>query len=153
MKEIVGRATSTVTAAVEDCFTFLAALERYPSWNPELVRRVDVLDRDDAGRASKVHMRIHVAQSPFGKDFDFDAAVTAEPLTAVALTRLPNAPSDRDHLAIRWMLTPAAGTRVDLTFHAATAILPSFIPTFGLGNEIAEHLLDPAVTWLRAGGA
>src|SRR4030081_2868937 len=126
MKSIEGRASAVGASAMEDCFALLAAVDRYTCWNGELVREVEVLERDGEGHPARARMMIHVAQSPLAKDFEFSVAVRGEPLTVVSLTRLADKPSDRERLVIGWRLEPVDGTRIELAFRAATALLPSF---------------------------
>jgi hypothetical protein len=144
MKSVDGRATTTVPSGQKECFALLAAVGDYPSWNPDLVRRADVLERDGEGRPTLVRMQIHVAESPFGKDFDLPLAVGYEPLSLVSLTRIGAGSSDRTELTLRWDLAPADGTRVELTFHAATPLVPSFLPLPNVGDQIAQRLIDGA---------
>ena len=91
-----------------------------------------------------VRMQIHVAESPFGKDFDLRLAVGYEPPRSVWLTRTPAGPSDRTELSLRWDLLPGDGTRIELTVHAATPLVPSFLPLPNVGDEIAQRLIDGA---------
>jgi hypothetical protein len=142
MKSFDGSATSAVPVGPDESFALLAAVGDYPSWNTELVRRADVLERDADGRPTLVQMRIHVAESPFGKDFDLPLAVCYEPLRSVSLTRMSAGSSDRTELSVRWDLVPADGTRIELTFHAATPLVPSFLPLPNVGDQIAQRLMD-----------
>jgi ribosome-associated toxin RatA of RatAB toxin-antitoxin module len=144
VKSFDGRASSIVPAGPERCFALVATIDGYPSWNPDLVRRADVLERDSENRPMTVHISIHVAESPFGKDFDLRMAVTFEPLRSVSLTRIASGSSDRTELSLQWDLAPADGTRIDLAFHARTPLVPSFVPLPDVGGEIAQRLLDGA---------
>jgi ribosome-associated toxin RatA of RatAB toxin-antitoxin module len=148
MKSIDGHATSLVRATTAQCFPLLAAVDRYPEWNGELVREVAVLERDEAGRPSTARLSIHVAQSPFGKNFQLLVSVHADPERAVRLSRVPAGPSDRDELEIRWRLDPGAETLIAVSFHAATSLVPRLVPLFGVGDQIAAHLLEGAVRTL-----
>lgn len=150
MKQINGRASSVVAAPVENCFALLEAVHRYPTWNGDLVREVEVLEWDADGRPAGARAMIHVAQSPFAKNFELVVAVSAEPMTAVYLTRLPNAPSDPEQLVISWRLHPDAGTRIELEFHATVSFLPRVVPLFGVGDLIADTLIDAAARTLNA---
>src|SRR5690242_319894 len=126
MKSFDGRASAAVPAGPDECFTLLAAVGDYPRWNPDLVCLTEVLERDSGDRPALVRMQIHVAESPFGKDFDLRLAVGYEPPRSVWLTRTPAGPSDRTELSLRWDLLPGDGTRIELTVHAATPLVPSF---------------------------
>ena len=69
MKSIDGHARSLVRATPAQCFPLLAAVDRYPEWNGELVREVTVLERDETGRPSTARLSIHVAQSRSARTF------------------------------------------------------------------------------------
>jgi ribosome-associated toxin RatA of RatAB toxin-antitoxin module len=153
VKEITGHASAVVAAPVEECFALLEAVDRYPTWNRDLVREVDVLQQTTDGRPATARARIHVAQSPFGKNFEFVVAVHSEPMTAVQLTRLPSSPSDREGLSIGWRMRPEAGTEIALEFRATTSLLPSLLPLFGVGDMIAGTLLGAATRVLNAPSA
>lgn len=145
MKSIDGRASSTVRATSAGCFSLLAAVECYPQWTRGLVRDVTAVHRDTTGRPSSARLEIHVAQSPFAQDFMVPVSVRVEPDRAVWLTRVPEGPADREELEIHWSLSPDAGTRIDVSFHTVTALVPRFVPLLGVGDQIAAHLLKSAV--------
>jgi hypothetical protein len=152
MKSFDGRATTTVPSRPDECFALLAAVGDYPSWNPDLVRRADVLERDGQGRPTLVRMQIHVAESPFAKDFDLPLAVSYAPISSVSLTRMGTGSSDRTELSLRWDLASADGTCIELTFHAATPLVPSFLPLPNIGDQIAQRLIDGVTRALTSGG-
>jgi ribosome-associated toxin RatA of RatAB toxin-antitoxin module len=152
MKSIDGRANAIVRAGAPACFAVLAAVHRYPAWIGELVRTVEVLEWDADGQPTSARMTIHVAQSPFAKDFELVVSIQATPVESVLLRRVPNEPSDREQLEIGWRLYPDTGTRIEVTFSAVTPLLPSFVPLRGVGNEIADTLLRAAVETVDRGG-
>lgn len=145
MKSIDGRAQAVVSAGAEECFAVLAAVHRYPLWMGDLVRRVEVLEWAADDRPATARVAIHVERSPLHRDFEFVGSVTATPAQSVRLTRVACDPSDREQLEIAWQLHPDAGTRIEVSFHAATPRLPSFLPLGGVGDEIAGMLLGAAV--------
>ena len=150
MRSFDGIASTVVPAQAQQCFALLAAVDAYPRWNPDLVRRADVLARDASGLPAMVAMAIHVAESPIAKNFDVRMAVTADPPRSVSLTRAKGS-WDLSDLALRWELFPADGTRIELTFHASTSLLPRFIPLPDVGDEIARRLVDAAARALTGG--
>jgi Polyketide cyclase / dehydrase and lipid transport len=150
MKQINGRASSIVAAPVEDRFALLETVHRYPTWNGDLVREVEVLEWDVDGRPSRARARIHVARRPFAKNFELVVAVTAEPMRAVCLTRLPNEPSDPEQLVISWRLHRNTVTRIELELHASVSFLPSVLPLPGVGGLIADTLMDAAARALNS---
>jgi hypothetical protein len=154
MKHLDGRADAVVIAPTATCFSVLAAVERYSDWSGEFIRAVTVLDRDAGGLPVRAHVVVHVAQSPFGKTFEFDAVIRSEPLRAVHLSRLPSGPSDSDQLSLSWsLLTEDHGTRIALEFAAAVSFLPGLLPLPGVGDLIARTLLDAAARELGGSSA
>ena len=156
MKRLEGRAETVVRAPMATCFSVLATVERYPSWCGELIPEVTVLDRDCDGRARRARVVVYVAQSPFGKRFEFDAAIRSQPARAVHLSRIPSAPSDSDRFSLSWTLKESLnesldgslkedqGTRLGLEFAAVVSFLPGVLPLPGVGDLIARTLIDAA---------
>ncbi len=147
MKHLDGRATSFVSAPLATCFAALAAVDRYPSWS-HFVREVVDVGRDDDGRSVRAHVVVHVAQSPFGKRFEFDVAIRTEPQRAIHVRRLPSTPADADRFSLSWSLVEDRGTLIRLDFSASVSFLPSLVPLPGVGDLIAGTLLDEAVAEL-----
>ena len=146
MKEIRGSASAVVPAPPDECYALLAAVDRYDEWNGELVRELEVLERDPP----RLRAVIYVKQSPFMKTFSLQAAVATEPPRAVHITRIPNEPGDHEAMRLVWRIAPAdAGSRIELDFSAVTSFLPGFFPLGGVGNLIAGTLLESAVEALR----
>lgn len=150
MKTIDGQATAMVGAGIDETFVLLAAVDAYPRWNGELVPAVEVLERDGQGAPAVVRMRLHVAQSPIGKDFALTAGIHSRAPGLIELASV-EAPTERDRVALTWSLTAGAGTRIDLRFQAQTPRLPGFIPLFGVGNQIAAYLIDGVARALARG--
>ena len=148
MKSIDGRAQGVVGKTVEECFELVADVERYPRWTGEIVREVEVLEWGSGRRPALARIKLHVAQSPLNKDFEFHAAIETRPPGIVLITRRPNETSDREKLELEWHLSEADGTQIELQFRAATPLLPSFAPLFGVGDEIAQTILGCAVVAL-----
>lgn len=154
MKHLDGRADAVVSAPVTTCFSVLAAVERYPDWSGEFIRAVTVLDRDAGGLPVRAHVVVHVAQSPFGKTFELDAAIRSQPPRVVRLNRLPSGPSDSDRFSLSWSLQGENhGTRIALELAAAVSFLPGLLPLPGVGDLIARTLLDAAVHELGGSSA
>jgi hypothetical protein len=144
MKHLAGRASSVVSAPIATCFTLLESIERYPRWSGEYIRDVTDVERDDDGRPVRAHVVVHVAQSPFGKYFEFDVAIRTQPPRTVNLIRLPSSPSDLERLSLSWSLSGGDGTRIEVEFGASVSFLPGFLPLPGVGELIAGALLDAA---------
>jgi Polyketide cyclase / dehydrase and lipid transport len=149
MKHLDGRAGAVVGAPIAMCFSLLAAVERYPSWCGEFIREVSRVERGDHGRPARAHVVVYVAQSPFGKRFEFDATIRAEPPSAVHLSRLPSSDTDRDRFSMAWSLAAEGErTHIELEFSAAVSFLPRVLPLPAVGDLIAGTLLGAAVRQL-----
>jgi ribosome-associated toxin RatA of RatAB toxin-antitoxin module len=148
MKHLDGHASAVVRATPSTCFALLSDVERYPSWSGEFIREVLSVERDGDGRAQRAHVLVHVAQSPFAKDYGFDVAVRAELPHAVYLSRLPSNSSDRERLSLSWSLAEVQveghGTRIELELLASVSFLPEFLPLPGVGDLVAGTLLGLA---------
>jgi len=149
MKHVDGRAGALVQAPIAACFSLLEGVERYPSWCGELIRDVSSVERGDDGRPVRAHVVVYVAQSPFGKRFEFDATIRTEPHRAVDLSRLPRSQNDLDRFSLTWSLAEEDDqTGISVEFSAAVSFLPSALPLPGVGDLVAGTLLDAAVTEL-----
>jgi ribosome-associated toxin RatA of RatAB toxin-antitoxin module len=141
-RQFHGEAAQVVAAPLEDCFALLAAVDRYPDWCPDIVRDVDVLDRDADGRASRVRMRMHIEQGAIARGFDLFLAIVVEPPRVVKLTRVTDHPTNQE-LHATWLLAPAGSTRLALSLDA-TLRVPSYVPAGGVADAIAEGFVAAA---------
>jgi ribosome-associated toxin RatA of RatAB toxin-antitoxin module len=149
MKRIDGRASAVVAAPLQTCYQLLEAVHRYPSWN-QYVREVEVLEWAAEDRPGRARAHVHVAQSPFGKDFHVVLGVYPQPPLAVRLSRLD---SERDRLELCWHLDDRApGAQIELEFHATASFLPGWLPLFGVGDLIARTLVEAARVTLTERG-
>jgi Polyketide cyclase / dehydrase and lipid transport len=149
VKELQGTADSAVTAPVADCLTLLAAVDRYPAWYPEVVRSVDVLERDSSGQPVRIRTTLHLAQGPLAKDFDLVMAVAVEPPSQVRLTRVREDPSDAETFDVTWHIEAAAQTQIRLDLHANLSV-PRLLPLGGIGDAVAEGFVAAAARALLA---
>jgi Polyketide cyclase / dehydrase and lipid transport len=149
MKDLEGTAADTVGRSREDCFTFLEAVDRYPDWYPDVVRYVEVLDRDSGGRATRVRTKLHVSQGPITKDFDLIMAVLAQRPESLELTRVSDTPSEQK-FDVSWRLREQTGTRLEVYLRASLNV-PRFLPVGGIGNSIAHGFIAAASRALTAG--
>ena len=90
MKKIHGAATEVVAAPLDECLALLEAVDGYPTWYSEVVRNVDVLDRDPSGQPTRARTKLHVSRGPLVKDFDLILAIVIEPPATVKPTRPAN---------------------------------------------------------------
>ncbi len=147
MKDLHGTASAVVAAPLDRCRELLEAVDRYPTWYPEAVRDVEVLERDPTGRPRKVRAKLHLARGPLVKDFDLVLAVVSEPPGTIRLTRIADAGASK--FAVTWRFREEQGTRVDLDL-AASMSVPRFIPVGGIGDAIAGGFIDAATRTLES---
>jgi ribosome-associated toxin RatA of RatAB toxin-antitoxin module len=152
MKELSGDAGAAVSAPAEDCMALVAAVDRYPSWYPEVVRAVDVLERDPSGQPSRVRAKLHLAQGPLSKDFDLLMAVIVQPPSIVKLSRVPHDASDQEKFDVTWHVDAPAQPQIRLELRANLSV-PRFLPLGGIGNAVADGFVTAAAQALVAGGS
>jgi len=143
MKELHGTATNVVSAPVAECQALLAAVERYPVWYPDVVKQVEVLDRDDRGYASRARSNLHVSIGPLVHDFHLVFAVDVAPMT-VKLNRIPHDAGDRERFDVTWRLDGAGDTRIQVQLGASLSV-PRLLPLGGVGDSLARGFVSAAV--------
>ena len=150
MKELKGRASGTTPASREACVALLAAVDRYPDWYPEVVKSVDVLERDGSGQSTKARAKLHVQHGPITRDFNLIMAIGVDPLQGtVQLHRIPNEPSDGEKFEVNWGVDGSAPTRISLDL-AANLDVPRFIPLGAIGDAMAAGFVSAATRALTS---
>jgi Polyketide cyclase / dehydrase and lipid transport len=137
MKTLHGEATVVVAASIDECLDLLEAIDHYTDWYPEVIRQVEVLERNPEGNPRMARATVHVARGPLVRDLQLVVAVTTDDEGVVKLTRLPNEPSDDETFEVSWHLTEADGTRIELRLHGYLDV-PRLIPLGGIGDSMAE---------------
>jgi ribosome-associated toxin RatA of RatAB toxin-antitoxin module len=142
LKEFHGTATQVVAAPVEDCLSLLRAVDGYPTWFPEMVRDVEVLQRDASDQPTRARTKLHVARGPLVHDFDLLMAIAVEPPGTVKLSKVT---SDRSpsRFDVTWSLQAAESTRIELNL-SATLSVSELVPVGDIGNAIAEQFVVAA---------
>jgi ribosome-associated toxin RatA of RatAB toxin-antitoxin module len=148
MKSLHGEASAGVGAPIEECLALLAAVERYPSWYPDVVRQVDVLERRPDGLAARAEVTLHVAHGPLVKDLHLLLAVRVDAPDTVVLTRIPHGPPDDERFEVTWRLQAGTETSIHLALDAELAV-PRFVPLGGVGDTVASGFVAAAVAALR----
>lgn len=143
MKELTGSAVATTAAIPEACLSLLEAVDRYPSWHPEVVKEAEVLERDAEGHPTKARAKLHVERGPLTRDFDLVLAVSIDPSGTVKLSRIPHEPTDKEKFDVIWRVEGGPTTRIRLEL-AANLDVPRFIPLGGVGDSMAEGLVNAA---------
>jgi hypothetical protein len=143
VKELHGRASTEVAVPIDRALALLAAVERYPSWYPEVVREVDVLEVAGDGQPIKALTSLHVVHGPLVRDFRLEMAVTVDPPRSVQLTRIPHGAGDREQFQVTWNLTGSDATRIALAIDANLSV-PRLVPLGGVGDALAQGFVRAA---------
>jgi ribosome-associated toxin RatA of RatAB toxin-antitoxin module len=143
VKELTGTATAAVAAPADQCLALVAAVDRYPTWHPDVVKAVDVLDRNAAGQPTRVKTKLHLAQGPLSKDFDLEMTVSVQLPGTVQLTRVPHEPSDEERFEVTWHVDAPAHAQIRLDLRANLAV-PRLLPLGGIGDAVADGFVNAA---------
>lgn len=152
MKDLRGDAAATVTASSPECFALLSAIEDYPAWHPDVIRRAEVIQRGAGGQPSLARATVHVGIGPLRRDFELTMEVTTIPDRQVKLSRVPHESSDLEQFAVAWQIEPDHPTRLTVELRANLDV-PRFVPLQGVGDSLAEGFVAAAQAELeRRGG-
>jgi ribosome-associated toxin RatA of RatAB toxin-antitoxin module len=147
MKQLHGSADATAMASIEECFTLIGAVERYPDWHPDVVRAVVLLGHE--GDATRAEVMLHVAHGPIVRDFDLLMLVTHEPPSVMNLTRIARTIDDEEEFRVRWELRPVGPARTELKLELdASLAVPRLLPLGGVGDTFAAGFVRAAVSAL-----
>lgn len=149
MKELTGSASATTAASPEACTSLLEAIDRYPTWYPEVVKSVEVLERDDQGRPSRVRAKLHVERGPMTRDFDLTMEVKLHPPGAVRLSRVPHDGRDGEKFEVNWFVRGTQPVEIQLNL-AANLDVPRFVPLGGVGDSMADGFVSAATRALSS---
>jgi hypothetical protein len=143
MKELTGSASATTAASSEACLALLAAVDRYPDWYPDVVRSVEVLERDAQGQPTKARTLLHVQHGPITHDFELAMEVRHDPPGAVRLRRIPHHGRDSERFDVNWFVRATQPTEIRLDL-AANLDVPRFLPLGGIGDSMAGGFVSAA---------
>ena len=149
MKELTGSASATTVATPAQAMALLEAIERYPSWAPDVVKAADVLERDADGHPTKARTKLHVERGPLTRDFDLLFDVKVDPAGRIALTRVPHEPSDGERFNVTWRVDGGTSTRIALQLDANLSV-PRFMPLGDVGDATAQQLVSAATRALQS---
>jgi ribosome-associated toxin RatA of RatAB toxin-antitoxin module len=147
VKELDGTASASVAAPIEACFALIEAVDRYPSWYPDVVREAEIVERADDGRPTRTRATLHASIGPIVKDFRLVLAVTAERFSTVKLSRVPHDSTDPERFDVVWRLQPGEQTQIRLTLNASLSV-PRLVPVRGIGDSMAAGFVAAAATAL-----
>jgi hypothetical protein len=123
--------------------SLLEAVDQYPSWYPEVVKSVDVLERDGRGRPTRARAKLHVERGPLTRDFDLLMNVQVDPAGIVKLSRIPHHGADAERFDVIWRLRGAGPTQIRLDL-AADLNVPRFLPLGDVGESLAVGFVNAA---------
>ena len=150
MKHLHGTAAAGVDVSIEDCFALFAAVEAYPSWYPEVVREVEVVEQGDDGLPLRAATKLHLSHGPVSRDLDLLLAVRVSSPGLVQLTHVPRGPSSGASFDATWRLEEQTETRLHLELDA-TMPIPRLVPLGGVGDAFAAGFMQAAVGRLTSG--
>jgi len=121
----------------------LEAIERYPSWAPDVVREAEVLERAAGGHPTKARTKLHVERGPLTRDFNLLLDVKVDPAGRIELKRVPHEPSDKERFDVIWRVDGGPSTKIVLEL-SANLDVPRFVPLGDVGDAMAGQLVSAA---------
>lgn len=143
MKRLHGSASASTAASLEACLDLLKTLDGYPTWYPEVVREVTVLERGQDGAVSRARVKLHVAFGPLEKDLELLVSLTVDPPSSVVLARVPHSVSDSEEFEVRWRIEDGAERQLTVELHASLEV-PRFLPVGQLADSFAKGFAEAA---------
>ena len=150
MKQLHGAAQGAVGVPIEECLAFLAALESYPSWYPDVVREVKVVEQGDDGVPLRAEAKLHLSYGPVSRDLDLLLALRVRKPAVVQLMHVPRGPASGASFDATWRLEDRAGTQLELELDA-TMPVPRLVPLGGVGDAFATGFMRAAIDRLASG--
>jgi Polyketide cyclase / dehydrase and lipid transport len=147
VKELTGHAETSTPASHERCMSLLEAVDQYPTWHPTVVKSVEVLERNEQGRATKAQTKLHVRHGPITRDFDLTMDVQVDPAGVVKLSRIPHHGADGEKFDVIWSVSGDGPSQIGLDL-AADLNVPRFLPLGDVGDSIALGFVNAAATAL-----
>jgi hypothetical protein len=133
---------------IDECFAFLAALEAYPSWYPDVVREVSVVEPGDEGFPLRAEAKLHLSYGPVSRDLDLLLALRVRKPRLVQLMHVPRGPASGASFDAIWRLEDRAGTQLELELDA-TMPVPRLVPLGGVGDAFATGFMQAAIDRLE----
>ncbi len=151
MKRLHGQASASVAATTAECLSILAAIDGYPAWHPDVVRRAEIQATGQNGLPTRAHVTLHVSRGPLERDFDLQMSVSVEPPGRVTLARIPYDAADQDTFDVAWEVEEhGESRRVQLTVEAFLDV-PRFLPLGTVGDDLAAGFVSALAHELRPG--
>ncbi len=149
MKRLFGHADGICRASAAATVRLLRAVDQYPSWHYEVVRRVVVIERDAAGHPRMLEATLRVPVGPISVDIDLALALDAELPDRVTLRRLPNDPDDRETFLADWRLEPREPEETEIRLDVVGDLdVPRLVPIGDVGDRLAKGFVEAAAAAL-----
>jgi ribosome-associated toxin RatA of RatAB toxin-antitoxin module len=144
MKELTATATALVRATPEQCVALFAAVDRYPSWHPQVIPHAEALQRDASGVPTQVRATVNLTAGPLSRQFELVMAVAVKPAREVTLSRVADGgEKERERFDVRWRVQRDGETRIELLL-AARLDVPRLVPVGSIGDSVAQHFVEAA---------
>jgi hypothetical protein len=127
----------------------LEAIDRYPTWHPDVVKEAEVLERDAGGHPTRARTKLHVERGQVSRDFNLVMSVTVDPSGTIRLSRIPHAPTDKERFDVTWRVEGGHSSRIELDL-AANLDVPRLVPVGGVGDSIAQGMVSAATRALAS---
>ena len=150
MKRLHGNARASVGVGIDECLGFLAALDAYPSWYPDVVREVEVVETGEGGLPLRAETKLHLSWGPVSRDLDLLLAVRVQRPGLVQLSHVTRGQSTGASFEATWRLEDRAETHLELELDA-TMPVPGLVPLGGVGDAFADGFMEAAVRGLESG--
>ncbi len=150
VKHLHGEAQGAVDAPIEECLGLLADLEAYPSWYPEVVNEVEVVEYGDDGLPLKAATKLHLSYGPASRDLELLLAVRVHRPGLVQLTHVRSGSSSGASFDATWRLEDHGGTHLKLELDAVMPV-PRLVPLRRVGNTYATGFMQAAARRLESG--
>ncbi len=128
-----------MAAPLAQCLALVEAVDEYPRWYPDVVRSVEVFERDADGVPSRVQTTLHVSVGPVTKDFELPMTVARTPPATVALAKI----GGDAKFDVTWRLSEGQGTLLELELDASVDV-PRLLPLGDVGNSVAKGFVSAA---------
>jgi hypothetical protein len=142
MRDLRVDASAPVTASPEACTQLLAAIDRYPSWYPRLIREAEVLERNADGEPTLARATVHLALGPVVHDIHLVLVVSVERGRRVTVTEVPHEEHE-ERFELAWSVGAGPPTSLHLELYAHVDV-PRFVPVSALGAQLAQGFVDAA---------
>jgi len=152
VKELHGDADAGVGASAEECLSALAAVERYPTWYPDVVKSVEVLETGSDGVAIRAQVKLFVSVGPVKKDFNVLMDVSVVAPDRVKLSRVPHDDSDDHRFDVAWEVEDQGESRRIALALDASLEVPRFLPLGSIGDDLAAGFVSAVARELEPEG-